>query len=201
MRLARALELGLRWTGALRRAEELNATPPTLASARRPPVDRRGDTRGTKVGRSRAGTRGTRDSPISRLDALFADPSLLRRARRRARAQSGHAERVASTASWSPTGPAGPTPNANSPSATAAATNRHVDAGLDRALADLDPPRGISQLTASSAAAFVPDSAGVTLTKVTDPQTCCLTHLAVEPYDWHDLAGGGRRPRAARTVG
>ena len=74
------------------------------------------------------------------------------------------------TATSSPTAPAGPTKTANSQSATPAATNpanptRSSTPRLQRALEDPDPLRGIAQLTASWAAAFVLDPDGITRTK------------------------------------
>ena len=76
----------------------------------------------------------------------------------------------ATTASRSPTAPAGPTPSGSARSATLAGTSRlrptrSSTPSSSGALADPDPLRGIAQLAARWAAAFVLDPAGVTRTK------------------------------------
>jgi hypothetical protein len=62
---------------------------------------------------------------------------------------------------------------------------RHVDAiieaELDRALADPDPVRGIAQLTARWAAAFVLDPAGATRTKALGTETMARKLRAALP--------------------
>jgi hypothetical protein len=83
-----------------------------------------------------------------------------------------------------------------------------IDAELQRALADPDPQRGIAQLTARLAAAFVPDPAGVTRTMALGSErmgassaTRCPAAIARCAAPCGSSCGRSSQPRSSPSTG